>query len=102
MFPLPNPALCSNVSLLLDFYVEVSLRIFDTMQKVSALNLQLGRDLIAEAGADMQRVMNSKDAAQLGSAIAAQWQPGRQSLQSYQHRVAEQLAHLQPGSLLRH
>ncbi|WP_165403547.1 MULTISPECIES: phasin family protein [unclassified Duganella] len=80
----------------------MSLRLLDAMRKLSEINLQLGRDLIAEAGANTQRLMASKDATQLSAAIAAQLAPGRQSLQTYQHRVAEQLAQFQPGSQLPH
>ena len=97
MYPLSTPALLSSASLLIDLQLEMALRLLDTLRKLSALNLQLGRDLIAESGANMQRLMASQDATQLGAAFAAQLAPGRQSLQTYQHRVAEQLAHFQPA-----
>jgi hypothetical protein len=102
MYPLPTPALLTNAHLLIDLQLEVSLRILDAMRKLSEINLQLGRDLIAEAGANTQRLMASKDATQLSAAIASHMAPGRQSLQTYQHRMAEQLAQFQPVGQLLH
>jgi len=87
--PSPSPAVRSHLDTLLAYYVDVSQRVIETLQNLSALNLQLGRDLLAESGANMQRLMASKDAAQLGSAFAAQLMPGMQSLQTYQRQLNE-------------
>jgi phasin family protein len=90
MFPqFPSPAFRSHFDNLLDLYVGMSLCIFEATQSLSALNLQLGRDLLAEAGANTQRLMASQDASQLGAAVAAQFTPGSQAIASYQRGVGE-------------
>lgn len=93
MFPqFPPPALRAHYELLLGLYVDLTQRMLETMQSLSALNLQLGRDLIAETGGNIQRLMASKDASQLGTAVAAQLTPGNHALGAYQRRVAEVLS----------
>ncbi|WP_343731516.1 phasin family protein [Duganella sp.] len=85
MFPqLPSPAFRPHAEVLIDFYVDVSLRMLQAMQKLSELNLQLGRDLMADSGAHMQQLMSSKNASQFNATLAAQ------------------MARYQPGSQLRH
>ncbi|NVM79203.1 hypothetical protein FHW83_005040 [Duganella sp. SG902] len=85
MFPqLPSPAFRPHVAVLLDFYIDVSLRTLQAMQKISELNLQLGRDLLADSGVNMQQLMSSKNASQFNTTLAAQ------------------MARHQPGSQLRH
>jgi phasin family protein len=98
MFPqLPSSAIASHFETLIGFYVDVMQRVIETTQSVSQLNMQLGRDLIAEAGANGQRIMSSQDAGQLGSAFAALFTPGRKSLATYQHRLAEVLSRSHAG-----
>ena len=85
MFPqLHFPALHQQAEVLLDFYVDVSLRMLQTMQRLSELNLQLGRELMADSGTQMQQLMASKNASQFNATLASQ------------------LARYQPASELRH
>jgi phasin family protein len=100
--PLPSPAFRSHFDNLLDLYVGTALCMFEASRSLSEMNMQLCRDLIAEAGANTRRLMASKDASELGSALSAQLTPGMQALSNYQRRAAEQLARFQPGSQLRH
>ena len=54
MFPqLPPSLFRPQAELLLDFYLDVSLRMLQTMQRVSELNLQLGRSLLADSGIEV-------------------------------------------------
>jgi phasin family protein len=95
MFPqfmpqaLSSPAFKSHFENLITLYTDMSQRTLEAMQSLSELNMQLARDLIAEAGANTQRLMASKDASQLGSSIAAQFTPGSNALQNYQRRLTE-------------
>ncbi|WP_166454872.1 phasin family protein [Duganella aquatilis] len=82
---------------LIGFYVDVMQHVIEATQSVSQLNMQLGRDLITEAGANGQRIMSSKDAGQLGSAFAILLTPGRKSLATYQHRLAAVLSRSHAG-----
>lgn len=89
--PLPNPLFRSHVDNLLELYIGMSQCMLEATQNLSALNLQLGRELIAEAGASTQRLMASRDASELGSIVAAQFMPGP-ALSNYQRRVSEVLS----------
>jgi phasin family protein len=98
MFPqfmpqaLSSPAITSHLENLITFYTDMSQRSLEAMQSLSELNMQLARDMIAEFGANTQRLMASKDASQLGSSIAAQFTPGANAMQNYQRRLTEILS----------
>lgn len=93
MFPqFPAPAVRAHVELLLGLYVDLSQRMLEAAQSIAALNLQLGRDLLAEAGGNTQRLMASQDAGQLGAAVATQFTPGNHALNTYQRHIAEVLS----------
>ncbi|MYM37093.1 TIGR01841 family phasin [Duganella sp. FT94W] len=97
MFPqFPSPAVRTHIETLLGFYVDLSQRMFEAAQSLTELNLQLGRDLLAETGANTQRLLSSRDAGQLGANVAAQLRPGgSHALLTYQRRVAEVLSRCQ-------
>ena len=93
MFPqFISPAIKSHIETLLTFYTDMAQRALEAMQSVAELNMQLGRDLLAEAGANHQRLLASKDAAQLGAAVRAQLTSGGNALHSYQRHLAEVLS----------
>ena len=93
MFPqVISPAIRSHIETLLTFYTDMAQRALEAMQSLAELNMQLGRDLLAEAGANSQRLLASKDAAQLGAAVRAQLTPGGNALQTYQRRLAEMVS----------
>jgi phasin family protein len=90
MFPqVISPAIRSHIEILLTFYTDMAQRALEAMQSLAELNLQLGRDLLAEAGANHQRLLASKDAAQLGAAVRAHLTPSGNALQNYQRHLAE-------------
>ncbi|RFP15921.1 MULTISPECIES: TIGR01841 family phasin [unclassified Duganella] len=89
--PIP-PAIKSHIDIQITLYTDLTQRALEALQSLSELNLQLGRDLIAEFGANIQRIMASKDAAQLGSAVGAQFTPGWGALQNYQQHLVEILS----------
>jgi len=93
MFPQAfPPAIRSHIETLITFYTDMAQRTLEAMQSLAELNLQLGRDLLAEAGANHQRLLASKDAAQLGTAVRAQLTSGGNALQNYQRHLAEVLS----------
>jgi phasin family protein len=83
------PAFKSHIEVLVTFYTDMARRTLEAAQSLSELNMQLARDLIAEAGANSQRLMASKDASQLGSAISAHLTPGSNALRNYLQHLAE-------------
>ena len=90
-YPLFTPTVQSHFETLITLYTDIAQRTLETLQSLSELNLQLGRDLVAEAGANCQRLMASKDASQLGAAVSAQLVPGAAALQTWQRGLADVL-----------
>lgn len=86
-----TPALRSHMETVLTLYTDMAQRSLETMRSLTELNLQLGRDLVAEAGANSQRLMAGKDVPQSASATGTQPAPGG-ALQNYQRRLAEILS----------
>lgn len=91
-YQLFTPTLKSHVETLVSLYSDMAQRTLETLRSLSELNLQLGRDLVAEAGANCQRLMASKDASQLAAAVSAQLVPGAAALQTYQRGLADVLS----------
>jgi phasin family protein len=90
--PLPNSLFRSHIDNLLDLYVGMSQCMLDAAQNLGSLNLQLGRDLIAETGASTRRLMASQHTGQLNASVAAQFTPDSHALATYQRRVTEVLS----------
>jgi phasin family protein len=84
-----SPAIRSHMETMFTLYNDMAARSLDTMRSLTELNLQLARDLLAEAGANSQRLLSSKDASQLGAAVRTQMAPAGGALQTYQRRLAE-------------
>lgn len=82
----------SHMATVLTLYAAVAQRSLETMRGLAELNLQLGRDMQAEAGNSSQRLMTSKDASQLGATVSTQITAGAGALQNYQRRLAEILS----------
>ena len=91
-YQLFTPTVKSHLEALITLYTDMAQRTLETLQSLSALNLQLGRDLVAEAGANCQRLMASKDASQLGTAAGGQLMPGAAALQTWQRGLADVLS----------
>lgn len=60
-----TPTVKSHFENLITLYTDMAQRTLETLQSLSELNLQLGRDLVAEVGTNCQRLMASKDASQM-------------------------------------
>lgn len=87
-----TPTVQSHFESLTTLYTDMAQRTLETLQSLSELNLQLGRDLVAEVGTNCQRLMASKDASQLGAAVGAHLMPGAAALQTYQRGLADLLS----------
>ena len=87
-----TPAVKSHLETMVTLYTDMAQRTLEALQSLSELNLQLGRDLVAEIGANCQRLMASKDASQLGAALSAQLAPGAAALHTYQRGLADVLS----------
>lgn len=90
-YQLFTPTVQSHLETLVTLYTDMAQRTLETLLSLGELNLQLGRDLVAEFGANCQRLMASTDASQLGAAFGAQLVPGAAALQTYQRGLADVL-----------
>lgn len=86
-----TPAVKSHLEAMVTLYTDMAQRTLETLQSLGELNLQLGRDLVAEFGANCQSLMAARDAGQLGTAVSAQLMPGAAALQTYQRGLADLL-----------
>lgn len=87
-----SQAMQNHCNVMLSCYTDVSRRMLDTLQALSQLHMQLARDIIAEFGEASQRIMHSRDAAAMGTAVGGQLNPANNALRNYQHRLADTLA----------
>jgi len=90
-YQLFTPTVQSHFETLVTLYTDMAQRTLETLQSLNELNLQLGRDLVAEFGDNCQRLMASKDAGQLGAAASTHLVPGAAALQTYQRGLADVL-----------
>ena len=91
-YQLFTPTVKSHLEALITLYTDMAQRTLETLQSLSELNLQLGRDLVAEVGTNCQRLMASKDASQPGAAAGAQLVPGAAALQTWQRGLTDVLS----------
>jgi phasin family protein len=100
LFPLQqaiSPTLTAHIDNIVTLYTAIARSALESMQKLSEVQMQLARELIADFGAGQQRLMASKDAAGLGSAVANQLRPGADALRNYQQRLSEAIGSANAG-----
>lgn len=82
------PAIVSHLDLIINFSTDLSRNLLESGQRLSALHMQLGRELLSEMASGKQLLMASRDASQLGSATGAQWNQGSAAWRNYQQQLA--------------
>lgn len=88
-----TPAVKSHMEAQLSFVTDLSRKMFDTVQKVSELNLSLAQELIQDMTAANQQLLAAKDVGEFASISSAQVQPATEKLRHYQQRLANLVAH---------
>jgi len=91
-YQLFTPTVTAHLETMVALYTDMAQRTLETLRGLTELNLQLGRDVVAEVGANCQRLMASNGASQPGAAIGAQLVPGAAALQTYQRGLAQVLS----------
>ncbi|WP_242404464.1 phasin family protein [Janthinobacterium agaricidamnosum] len=76
----------------LSFITDLSRKMYDTMQRVSALNLRLAQDLVDTANHTSQQMMTAKDLNEFASAATTQLHPASEKLRQYQQQMAKLMA----------
>lgn len=84
-----TPAIQSHCNTLLTYQIDLCQRLLDSAQRISALNLQLARDIMAEWGDNWQRIFAAQDAATLGATVADRSRQSGMALRTYQQGLAD-------------
>ncbi len=87
------PAVRSHCDALISYTTDVCQRTLDTVHKVSELNLQLARAMLADTGDACQRMLASGNAAELGTALGNKLNPANAPLSEYSRKLADTMAH---------
>ena len=84
-----TPAIQSHCNVLLTYHIDLCQRLLDSTQRISALNLQLARDAMADWGDGWQRIFAAQDAATLGASVADRSRQSGMALRTYQQGLAD-------------
>lgn len=92
-----SPAITAQIDAQFAFYADVSKRMFDSMQKLNELNIQVGQTLMEETLSSARQVMQADDRIDALSIAAAQAQPAAEKVRAYSQHVQAILAEAQVG-----
>jgi phasin family protein len=90
-----NPALRSQVESQVNLITELSHRTYDSVRKVSELNMQYTRQLIEDSMNLGRELMNCSDPFQMTSTAINQMQPATEHLRTYQRQLMGVLSGVQ-------
>jgi phasin family protein len=82
-----NQALRSHMESQVNFLTELSQKTYDSMRKVSELNMHLAQQIIEDTMNMGRELMNCSDPFQMTSAAINQLQPATEHLRSYQQQL---------------
>src|SRR4051794_38622268 len=87
-----NPAVRGQLQSQVNIMTEMTQRTYESMRKVSELNMQLARQLIEDSLAISRSMMSCTDPFQMTSAAMNQMQPATEHLRTYQQQLMNLLA----------
>jgi phasin family protein len=90
-----NPALRSQVETQVNFFTELSHRTYDSVRKVSELNMQFTQQMIEDSMTLGRELMNCSDPFQMTSTAINQLQPATEHMRSYQRQLMGVLSGVQ-------
>ncbi len=82
-----SPATRSGIQAQVDFMTELTRRTYDTVRKLSELNMHFARQVIEDTATSTRRMASCTDPFQLAAAAAACAKPAMQHMQSYQQQL---------------
>lgn len=92
-----SPALKAQLDAQFAFYADVSKKMFDSMQKLNELNIQVGQTVMEETLSTARQVINADDRIDALSIAAGQAQPAAEKIRAYSQHVQAILAEAQVG-----
>jgi phasin family protein len=90
-----NPALRSQVETQVNMMTELSHRTYDSVRKVSELNMQFTQQLIEDSMNLGRELMNCSDPFQMTSTAMSQMQPATEHLRTWQRQLMGVLSGVQ-------
>jgi phasin family protein len=81
------PAIASQVNAQVNFLTEVSQKMIDATQQLSALNLQVAKAVLEEAATNTRQVLSANNRSEAFSAVSSQTQPTLEKVRAYQQHV---------------
>jgi phasin family protein len=90
-----NPALRSHLETQVNFMTELTQKTYDSVRKLSELNMQLAQQMIEDTMNMGRSMMSCSDPFQMTSAAMNQIQPATEHLRSYQQQLMGVLAGVQ-------
>ena len=90
-----NPALRSQLETQVNFLTELSHRSYDSVRKISELNMRFTQQLIEDSMNLGRELMNCSDPFQMTSTAINQLQPATEHLRSYQRQLMGVLSGVQ-------
>ncbi|SNS65102.1 phasin family protein [Noviherbaspirillum humi] len=92
-----SPAVNAQIEAQFAFYADVSKKMFESMQKLNELNIQVGQTLMEETLSSTRQVMQAEDRIEALSIAAGQAQPTAEKVRAYNQHVQAILAEAQVG-----
>jgi phasin family protein len=90
-----NPALRGNLESQVNYLTELTQKTYDSMRKLSELNMRLAQQMIEDTMAMGRAMMSCTDPFQMTSAAMNQLQPATEHLRNYQQQLMGLLAGVQ-------
>lgn len=90
-----NSAMRSGLDAQVNFMTELTRRSYDSVRKLSELNLHFAQQLMQDSVAATRQVLACSDPLQMASTMANATQPAFQHLHSYQQQLAGMLTGVQ-------
>lgn len=83
----PSPAMRSGIQAQLDFLTELTRRTYDSVRKLSELNLHFAQQVLQDTGEAARKMASCTDPFQFAAAAASAAQPAMQHAQTYQQQL---------------
>ncbi|HEV2609958.1 MAG TPA: phasin family protein [Noviherbaspirillum sp.] len=92
-----SPAVKAQLEAQFAFYADVSKKMFDSIQKLNELNIQVGQTLMEETLSTTRQVLQADDRTEAVSIAAGQAQPAAEKVRAYRQHVQAIFAEAQVG-----
>jgi len=92
-----SPAIKSQIEVQFSFFGDVSNKMFEAIQKLNELNVQVARTVVEESLSNVQQLLSSNNHLETISIVAGQSQPVAGKLRAYQQHVQDIITEVQVG-----